>query len=164
DERDHPINKHPVSAAADTPSQCNKKPFGATAADKLALLAKSLPWSTNLGHPGYANPAEGELFDTYVITDMFAKAATGAMSPKDAMMEANTRARQIFDKWRAKKMGGGGGKNKKQRRPKHDSGPDPPVFRRRPRCPAAPGESACPAAPRPRPAAARPPLYRPPRA
>ena len=43
---------------------------------------------------------------------MFAKAATGALSPKDAMAEASTRAKQIFDKWRQKKMGPGGGNDK----------------------------------------------------
>src|SRR6059036_2618668 len=107
-----PPPKKQESGAVWIAAQCNKDPFGSAPADKLALLAKSLPWSTNLGYPGYANPAEGEMFDTYVITDMFAKAATGAMAPKDAMLEANTRARQIFDKWRAKKMVGGGGKDK----------------------------------------------------
>jgi len=100
------------SGAAWIAQQCNKDPFGSAPPDKLALLAKALPWSTNLGYPGYANPAEGEIFDTYVLTDMFAKAATGALSPKDAMAEASTRAKQIFDKWRAKKMVAGGGKDK----------------------------------------------------
>src|SRR3989454_12256239 len=105
-----PPPKKQESGAAWITAQCNKDPFGSAPADKLALLAKSLPWSTNLGYPGYANPAEGEMFDTYVITDMFAKAATGAMAPKDAMLEANTRARQIFDKWRGEKRVGGGGR------------------------------------------------------
>src|SRR5947199_101489 len=107
-----PLARKQESGAAWITAQCNKDPFGSAPADKLALLAKSLPWSTNLGYPGYANPAEGEMFDTYVITDMFAKAATGAMAPKDAMLEANTRARQMFDKWRAEKVVGGGGKDK----------------------------------------------------
>jgi len=107
-----PMAKKAESGAAWIAKQCNSDPFGSTPADKLALLAKSLPWSTNLGYPGYANPAEGEIFDTYVITDMFAKAATGALSPKDAMLEANTRCKQIFEKWRAKKMVAGGGKDK----------------------------------------------------
>ena len=93
-------------------AQCNKDPFGSTPPDKLALLAKALPWSTNLGYPGFGSPAEGEIFDTYVITDMFAKAATGALSPKDALAEANTRTKQIFEKWRGKKMVPGGGKDK----------------------------------------------------
>src|SRR5207244_6388179 len=106
-----PLNKKAESGAAWIAAQCNKDPFGSSPPDKLALLAKSLPWSTNLGYPGFANPAEGEIFDTYVITDMFAKAGTGALSPKDAMLEANTRARQLFDKWRREKMVGGGGKD-----------------------------------------------------
>src|SRR5437867_355119 len=93
-------------------AQCNKDPFGSHPPDKLALLAQSVPWSTNLGHPGFGNPAEGGIFATYVLTDMFAKAATGALSPKDSMMEASTRAKQIFDKWRQKKMVPGGGKDK----------------------------------------------------
>jgi multiple sugar transport system substrate-binding protein len=107
-----PMNKKQESGAAWISKQCNNDPFGSAPANKLALLASALPWSTNLGHPGFANPAEGEIFDTYVITDMFAKAATGALSPKDAMVEASTRCKQIFDKWRAKKMVGGGGKDK----------------------------------------------------
>jgi multiple sugar transport system substrate-binding protein len=104
--------KRNESGAAWIAAQCNKDPFGSNPPDKLALLARALPWSTNLGFPGYGNPAEGEIFDTYVITDMFAKAATGALSPKDAMAEANTRVKQIFEKWRGKKMVAGGGKDK----------------------------------------------------
>jgi multiple sugar transport system substrate-binding protein len=107
-----PMAKKTEAGAAWIAAQCKKDPFGSSPPDKLALLAEALPWSTNLGYPGYGNPAEGEIFDTYVITDMFAKAATGAMSPKDAMAEANTRAKQIFDKWRQKKMVGGGGKDR----------------------------------------------------
>ncbi len=107
-----PMAKKQESGAAWITAQCNKDPFGSNPPDKLALLAKALPWSTNLGYPGFANPAEGEIFDTYVITDMFAKAATGAMSPKDAMAEASTRCKQIFEKWRGKKMVAGGGKDK----------------------------------------------------
>jgi len=111
-EANTPLNKKSESGAAWIAAQCNKDPFGSNPPDKLALLAKALPWSTNLGYPGFANPAEGEIFDTYVLTDMFAKAATGALSPKDSMMEASNRAKEIFTKWRQKKMVPGGGKDK----------------------------------------------------
>jgi multiple sugar transport system substrate-binding protein len=97
-----PLAKKVESGAAWISKQCNNDPFASTPPDKLALLAKALPWSTNLGYPGYANPGEGEIFDTYVITDMFAKAATGALSPKDAIAEADARAKEIFSKWRKK--------------------------------------------------------------
>src|SRR5262245_60897696 len=106
-----PLAKKVESGAAWIAKQCNNDPFGSKPADKLAGLAKAQPWSTNLGYPGSANPAEGEIFDTYVLTDMFAKDATGAMSPKDALAEANVRAREIFGKWRKKNMVGGGPKD-----------------------------------------------------
>ena len=106
-----PMTEKPAAGAAWIAAQCHNDPFGSTPPDKLAVLAQSLSWSTHLGYPGYGNPAEGEVFDTYVITDMFAKAATGALAPKDAMLEAHARCKQIFDKWRAKKMVAGGGKD-----------------------------------------------------
>src|SRR5258705_6564315 len=107
-----PLARKPESGAAWITAQCNKDPFGSGPADKLSLLAKALPWSTNLGYPAFANPAEGEIFDTYVITDMFAKAATGALSPKDALTEATTRCKEIFTKWRKKGMVAGGSKDR----------------------------------------------------
>src|SRR5215475_8678938 len=107
-----PMNKKAETGAAWITKQCNADPFGSVPGDKLSLLAKSVPWSTNLGHPGFANPAEGEIFDTYVITDMFAKAATGALSPKDSMTEASNRTKEIFAKWRKKGMVGGGSKDR----------------------------------------------------
>jgi len=103
-----PLNEKQEAGASWIAARCNEDPFGSTPSDKLALLAKALPWSTNLGYPGYGNPAEGEIFDTYVITDMFAKAATGALSPKDSMAEASNRTKEIFGKWRKKGMVGGG--------------------------------------------------------
>jgi len=107
-----PMSRKYDSGAAWIAKQCSNDPFGSKPADKLALLAKALPWSTNLGYPGFANPAEGEIFDTYVITDMFAKAATGALAPKDSMTEASNRAKEIFNKWRKKGMVPGGSKDR----------------------------------------------------
>ena len=106
------MNKKSESGAAWIAKQCNADPFGSQPGDKLSLLAKALPWSTNLGYPGFANPAEGEIFDTYVITDMFAKTATGALSPKDALTEASNRCKEIFAKWRKKGMVAGGSKDR----------------------------------------------------
>ena len=34
---------------------------------KLAVLKDAEKWSTNVGHPGTANPAEGEIFSTFVL-------------------------------------------------------------------------------------------------
>jgi multiple sugar transport system substrate-binding protein len=75
------------------------KPLG-----KYKVLGDVLEWATNVGYPGYANAAVDEIFGTWVLNTMFAKAATGAMSPEDAVQEADKKCRQIFAKWREKKL------------------------------------------------------------
>ncbi|MBI4279822.1 MAG: hypothetical protein HY660_15335, partial [Armatimonadetes bacterium] len=52
--------------------------------------------------------AEGEIFDTFVICDMFAKAATGKLTPAQAVEEADRRVKEIFTKWRKAGLVGGG--------------------------------------------------------
>lgn len=85
-----------------------KDPFGSQPENKLAVLADAEQWSTNPGHPGPANPAIGEIFDTYVIPDMFAKAATGQLTPKQAVEETSRRVKEIYTKWRRLGLVGGG--------------------------------------------------------
>lgn len=82
-------------------------PFGAKPANKLTVLKNAIDWSTNVGHPGPASPAIGEVFGTFVIPNMFAKAARGELSPGDAVAEADAQARQIFAKWRQEGLIGG---------------------------------------------------------
>jgi len=86
-----------------------KDPFGAQPADKLALLEKATDWSTNVGHPGPANTAEGEVFATFVIPNMFARAARGEASPQQAVADAEAQIKPIFDKWRQRGLIGTGG-------------------------------------------------------
>ena len=50
---------------------------------KYKVLGDVLTWATNVGYPGYANAAIDEIFGTWVINTMFAKASTGAMSPEE---------------------------------------------------------------------------------
>src|SRR3954463_334738 len=73
-------------------------------ADKYAVLADSLDWATNVGYPGYANAAIDEIYSTWVLNVMFAKAATGNMSPEDAVKEAEDKCKAIFEKWRERKL------------------------------------------------------------
>ncbi len=72
--------------------------------DKYMVLADVLDWATNVGYPGYANAAIDEIFSTWVVSTMFARAATGNMSPQDAIKTAEKDCRGIFDKWRARGM------------------------------------------------------------
>jgi len=85
--------------AEDPYSQANK--------DKLKFLKDAEPWSVNIGHPGPASAAEGEVFATFVIPNMFAKVARGELSAKESIAEAETQVNAIFTKWRAQGLVGG---------------------------------------------------------
>jgi len=82
-------------------------PFGAKPADKLAFLSDAVPWSANIGHPGPASTAIGEVFNTFVIPNMFARAVRGEASPEQAVADAERQVSSIFDKWRAAGLVGG---------------------------------------------------------
>ena len=67
--------------------------------DKYKVLGDVLSWATNVGYPGYATAAIDETFSTWVLNTMFAKAATGTVSPQDAISEAEAACKQIWQKW-----------------------------------------------------------------
>jgi multiple sugar transport system substrate-binding protein len=78
-------------------------PFGSRPADKLTVLGgDSLKWTTNLGHPGPANTAVGEVNATFIIPNMYAQAARGDKSPAQAVADAAKQVESIFAKWRTK--------------------------------------------------------------
>jgi multiple sugar transport system substrate-binding protein len=68
--------------------------------DKYALLANVASWTTNVGHPGYTNPAISEIFHKGLISTMCAQAATGRLTPEEALDQADKEMRQIFQKWK----------------------------------------------------------------
>ncbi|HZX97786.1 MAG TPA: extracellular solute-binding protein [Myxococcales bacterium] len=72
--------------------------------DKYAVLTDALDWATNVGYPGYSNAAIDEIYSTWVLNTMFGKASTGAMSPEDAVKEADAKCRQIWQKWKERKL------------------------------------------------------------
>jgi len=86
----------------------SEDPFALPGEDKgkLAVLKDAEKWSTNMGHPGPANPAEGEVFATFVLPNMMANAARG-MKPKDAVDQAELLIKAIYAKWRKKGLVGG---------------------------------------------------------
>jgi multiple sugar transport system substrate-binding protein len=67
---------------------------------KYSLLADVGGWTTNVGHPGYTNPAISEIYNKGVISTMCAQAATGELTPEDALDQADKEVRQIFQKWK----------------------------------------------------------------
>jgi multiple sugar transport system substrate-binding protein len=67
---------------------------------KYRFLAQAAEWSTNLGHPGYANAATDEIVKASLISQMFAAAARGEMSAEEAVAGAEAQMKPIFEKWR----------------------------------------------------------------
>lgn len=86
----------------------DKDPFRIEGEDggKLAPLKTAEEWSTNVGHPGPANPAIGEVFATFLLPNMMAQVARG-MEPREALAQAEALIQTIFDKWRKKGLVGG---------------------------------------------------------
>ncbi len=68
--------------------------------DKYKVLGNVLEWATNVGYPGYATAAIDEVFNTWVLPTMFAKAARDEMTPEAAVDAADKEVRRIFDKWK----------------------------------------------------------------
>src|SRR5438034_3256784 len=110
----------PGTAQAQKPAAGNRwmeqhmsnDPFGSNPPTKLQPISTALRWATNIGHPGPANPAESEVFDTFVLPTMFANAATGRMTPEQALDDAHKQVKTIFEKWRAKGLVAGGAGDK----------------------------------------------------
>ncbi len=82
-------------------------PFGSEPADKLSVLKTARDWATNIGHPGPANPAIGQVFGEAIIPVMFAEAAQGNKSPAEAVADAEAQISAIFDDWRRQGLVGG---------------------------------------------------------
>jgi multiple sugar transport system substrate-binding protein len=72
----------------------------ATPPDKYKVLSGVLEWATNVGYPGYATAGIDEVFNTFVIPTMFAKAAQDVLSPEESARAAEKEIKRIFDKWK----------------------------------------------------------------
>ena len=79
-------------------AQDKHKPLGKYTT--LTTIAEK--YTTNVGHPGFANAAIDEIFSTFLVPQMFAQVAQGKMSPAEAAKAAQQEFRPIFAKWRAR--------------------------------------------------------------
>ena len=77
-------------AAADTHKPLGKYTVLTTIAEK---------YTTNLGYPGYSNAAIDEIFNSYLIPQMFAQVAQGKLQPADAVSSFDKKFRSIHRKW-----------------------------------------------------------------
>ena len=83
-------------------------PFGSDPVDKLAVLKTAESWTRNLGWPGPANAAIGEVFGTFVLPTMMARVARGEQTAQESIAQAESETTAIFDRWRAEGLIGGG--------------------------------------------------------
>jgi multiple sugar transport system substrate-binding protein len=73
----------------------------ASPTDKYKILASCKDWTINIGYPGFDSAAVSEIYEERLVSRMFAAAATGTMTPADAVADAAKKVDGIFEKWRA---------------------------------------------------------------
>ena len=67
---------------------------------KLLPLINATEWTTNVGHPGVCSPAVAEVYNTFVVPNMFARAVRGDQTPEESIRTAAAEANAVFDAWR----------------------------------------------------------------
>jgi multiple sugar transport system substrate-binding protein len=68
---------------------------------KYVLLGRiASKYTTNVGHPGFANAAVDEVWNKYLIPQMFAEVAQDKSSAADAARSMQGQFKDIFAKWR----------------------------------------------------------------
>lgn len=96
--------------APDLPSWLKNDPFGSEPPDKLGFFGgteEAATWSASIGHPGPSSPAIGEIIGTFMLPNMYARAARGEMSPADSVKATHDEVEKIFTKWRERGLVGG---------------------------------------------------------
>ena len=79
------------AAAADTNKPAGKYTILTTIAEK---------YTHNIGYPGTTNAAIDEIFQKYLIPQMFAQVSQGKMSAADSVRTTATQVNDIYRKWR----------------------------------------------------------------
>ncbi len=57
-------------------------------------------YTTNPGHPGNTTPVMDEIYNTFLIPQMFAEVAQGKSTPAEAVTAFSNKAQSIYRKWR----------------------------------------------------------------
>jgi multiple sugar transport system substrate-binding protein len=94
--------------APDLDGWLQEDPFGSMPPDKLTVLSGGAEWGVQLGYPGVANPAIGQVYNEFIISSMFARVALGEMTAEESVAQATARVEEIFAEWRARGLVGGG--------------------------------------------------------
>jgi multiple sugar transport system substrate-binding protein len=71
---------------------------------KYAVLGQIADkWTLNPGYPGYTNAGIDEIFNKFMIPQMFAEVAQGKRTPAEAARVYDRSFKRIFARWRARK-------------------------------------------------------------
>ncbi len=70
--------------------------------NKYQIFSNASQWTVNVGYPGYSNAAIDEIFNKWLIPDMFADVASGKLTPEASMDMYAGEVERIFDKWRTR--------------------------------------------------------------
>jgi multiple sugar transport system substrate-binding protein len=78
----------------DDPFKMKDEPDG-----KLKPLIDAPQWTANVGYPGTSNPATGEVWNTFIIPNMMARAVRGKESPEESVKQAAADIKRIYSSW-----------------------------------------------------------------
>ena len=108
------LHELPVNPGAQAQNQLltpggwlDSDPFKSDPSDKVRLLRDSTAWTVNIGYPGPASAAAGEVFDKSILPSMMAAVARGQKKPKEAIADAERQMKAIYATWRNKGLIGG---------------------------------------------------------
>jgi multiple sugar transport system substrate-binding protein len=77
--------------------QDRHKPLG-----KYGILTTiAQKYTANVGYPGFGNAAVGDIWNQFLVPQMFAQVAQGKMTPAEAAKAADRQFKTIYRKWRA---------------------------------------------------------------
>jgi multiple sugar transport system substrate-binding protein len=61
-------------------------------------------YTHNIGYPGTTNAAIDEIFQKFLIPQMFAQVSQGKLSAEDSVRQTNAAVKDIYAKWKGRKM------------------------------------------------------------
>jgi multiple sugar transport system substrate-binding protein len=80
-----------------------KKRLAADPSGKYTVLDSiSRTATTNVGYPGFSNAAIDEVFNTFLIPQMFAEVAQGKKTSAESVKDTTAEVQRIFRKWRSR--------------------------------------------------------------
>lgn len=86
-----PFSKIRKAAAAD-----KHKPLG-----KYTILTTiAQRYTKNVGYPGYSNAAVDEMFNKFLIPQMFSQVSQGKLKAEDSVSAANSQMKEIWRRWK----------------------------------------------------------------